>query len=63
MSLDPPAEATSTETIVVRGVEGTLFTNDDNTRTLLAWREGELFFVIGGDLTSEQALEIADSLQ
>jgi outer membrane lipoprotein-sorting protein len=63
LSLDAPAEATSAETVTVRGVEGTLFTNDEGTRTLLGWKEGGLSFVIGGDLSPDQALTIADSLQ
>jgi outer membrane lipoprotein-sorting protein len=63
MPLDPPAEATSRETVTVRGIEGTLFSNDEGTRSLLAWSEGELFLLIGGDLSPEQALAIAESLQ
>jgi outer membrane lipoprotein-sorting protein len=63
LPVDPPAEATSTETVQVRGVEGVLFANDDNSRTLLAWSEGDMSFIIGGDLSPEQALAIAESLQ
>ena len=63
MPLDPPDGSTGPETVTVRGVEGTLFTNEDETRTLLAWSDGELFFVIGGDLSPEMALAIAESLQ
>jgi outer membrane lipoprotein-sorting protein len=63
MPLDAPAEATSRETVTVRGVEGVLFTNGEVSRTLLAWREREISFLIGGDLTPEQALAVAESLQ
>jgi len=63
MPLDPPAGATGPETVTVRGVDGTLFTNEEASRTLLAWSEGEIFFVIGGDLSPELALTIAESLE
>jgi len=63
LPLDPPVGATGPETVTVRGVDGTLFTNEEASRTLLAWSEGELFFVIGGDLSPEQAVAIAESLQ
>ena len=53
-----------TETAVsVRGVDGLLFNDADGGRTLLTWSEGEMSFWIGGDLTGEQALAIAESLQ
>jgi outer membrane lipoprotein-sorting protein len=61
--IDAPEDATNTETVQVRGVDGTLFTNDEGTRTLLTWQEGEMTFLIGGDLSPEQALAIAKSLQ
>jgi outer membrane lipoprotein-sorting protein len=60
---DVPAEATSSETVTVRGVEGTLHVNDEATRTLLIWQEEGAFFLVGGDLNPEQALAIAESLQ
>jgi len=63
MPLDPPEGASAPEDVTVRGVEGTLFTNSEATRTLLAWSEGDIFFLIGGDLSPEQALAIAESLQ
>ncbi len=58
-----PAEATSSEPVVVRGLEGTIYTNDEATRTLLAWNDGTLWFLIGGDLSPDQALTVAESLQ
>lgn len=61
--LDSPAEATSSQSVVVRGMEGTLFTNDESTRTLLIWNDGNIWYLVGGDLSPEQALTIAESLQ
>ena len=46
----------------VRGVEGTLHTNSEATRSLLIWQEDDLFFLVGGDLSPEQLLSIAESL-
>ena len=63
MPLNPPEGAAAPEDVMVRGVEGALFTNSEATRTLLAWSEGDIFFLIGGDLSPEQALAIAESLQ
>jgi hypothetical protein len=52
------------ETVVtVRGVEGLLYSDVDGGRTLLTWSDGEMTYWIGGDLTGEQALAIAESLQ
>lgn len=60
---DVPAEATSSEFVIVRGLEGILHTNDEATRSLLLWQEGDEFVLIGGDLSPEQALTLAESLQ
>jgi outer membrane lipoprotein-sorting protein len=49
--------------VTVRGVDGLLVNDEDGGRTLLTWTEGEMSFWIGGDLTGEQALAIAESLQ
>ncbi len=49
--------------MTVRGVEGTLFSNDESSRSLLVWQEGELSFMVGGDVSPEQATAIAESLQ
>jgi outer membrane lipoprotein-sorting protein len=61
--IEAPEDATSNEFVTVRGVEGTLFSNDDGTRALLTWQEGEITFLIGGDISPEQALAIAESLE
>ena len=49
--------------VTVRGVEGLLVSDEKGGRTLLTWREGEISFWIGGDLSGEQVLAIAESLQ
>jgi hypothetical protein len=49
------------QAVTVRGVSGMLYTEDG--RTLLNWSEGEIQYWIGGDLTGEEALAIAESLQ
>jgi hypothetical protein len=61
--LDPPRESSSPKTVTIRGVSGKLFTSTDNARALLSWNEDDLFFVIGGDLSSDQVLLIAESLR
>ncbi|MCP4423032.1 MAG: DUF4367 domain-containing protein [Chloroflexi bacterium] len=50
------------ETVAVRGVDGQLY-NEDGVRTLLIWTEGDFQFWIGGDLTADEALAIAESLR
>ena len=47
----------------MRGVDGLLFNDEDGGRTLLTWTEGDMTFWIGGDLTGDEALAIAESLQ
>lgn len=49
--------------VTVRGVEGTLFTNEDDTQALLTWSDGATTFWVGGNLTSAEALTIAESLE
>ena len=53
------------ESVTVRGVPGMLYSEDGSgqSRTLLNWSEGEIQYWIGGDLTGEEALAIAESLQ
>ncbi len=51
------------EGVTVRGVTGVLYTDAENGRTLLNWSEGDIQYWIGGDLTSDEALTIAESLQ
>lgn len=49
------------ESVTVRGVSGMLYTEDG--RTLLNWSAGDIQYWIGGDLTGEEALAIAESLR
>ena len=56
----PPTEE---QTVELRGVSGTLFADKDGGRVLLAWSEGGLFYSVAGDLSSDQALMIAESLK
>lgn len=51
------------ESVTVRGVPGMLYEDVANGRTLLNWTEAEIQYWIGGDLTGEEALAIAESLQ
>ncbi len=51
------------ETVTVRGIEAILFADGEDSRTLLTWTENETQFWVGGDLTPEQAVAIADSLE
>jgi outer membrane lipoprotein-sorting protein len=60
---DLPGDSARSESVTIRGVEGTLFLNEDGTRALLSWQEGDFSFLIGGDVSSEQALALAESLQ
>lgn len=49
--------------VTVRGVAGTLFADEDGSRALLSWTEGEVSFWIGGDLSADDLFAIADSLR
>ena len=51
------------ESVTVRNVAGTLYEDAENGRTLLNWTDGDIQYWIGGDLTSDEALAIAESLQ
>lgn len=57
-----PQEA-ETQSITLRGVEARLYGDESGTRTLLSWNENGITFWIGGDLTADEAIAIADSLQ
>ncbi len=57
------APAEGGESVTVRGVAGMVYTDPEDGRTLLNWSEGDIQYWIGGDLTGEEALAIAESLQ
>jgi len=49
--------------VTVRGIEGTLFTSDEGDQALLTWSDGETTFWVGGNVTGDEALAIAESLE
>jgi len=55
--------STEEQAIEVRGVAGSLFASEENDKVLLSWTEGKVSFYIAGNITAEQALEIAESLK
>jgi outer membrane lipoprotein-sorting protein len=56
----PPVEG---EEVEIRGTTGTLFVDEDGSRVLLAWSEGDLFFWIAGNLSADQATSLSESLE
>ena len=60
---DSPKPPTEEQAVKVRGVAGSLYVSDGGSRVLLTWSEGGVFFYIAGDLTPDQALDIAASLK
>jgi outer membrane lipoprotein-sorting protein len=57
---NPSSESRSVE---LRGTTGQLFEAEEGVQVMLTWTEGNLYYVVAGDLTPEQALTIAESLQ
>lgn len=51
------------ETVSVRGVDGTLYRDENGAQSLLTWTDGDVTYWIGGDLTPAEALALAESLQ
>lgn len=51
------------QSVELRNTTGLLFESEAGDKVMLTWTEGDLFFSIAGDLTSEQALNIAEALQ
>ncbi|MEM7116424.1 MAG: hypothetical protein AAF614_28575 [Chloroflexota bacterium] len=49
--------------VTVRGVAGTAYEDAENGRSLVTWLEGDLQFWVGGDLTADEALFVASSLE
>jgi len=56
-------QSTESQEVDVRGTSGQLFESEAGDQVLLTWAEGDLFFSVAGNLTVEQALAIAESLQ
>ncbi|MCJ7626538.1 MAG: DUF4367 domain-containing protein [Anaerolineaceae bacterium] len=59
---EAPEQRTEGQPVDVRGVSGTLFVDDDGSQVLLTWKEGDLFYYVAGDLSADQALAVAESL-
>jgi outer membrane lipoprotein-sorting protein len=55
--------STESQSVEVRGTTGQLFESEDGGQVLLTWTEGDKFYSVAGDLTPEQSLIIAESLQ
>jgi hypothetical protein len=55
--------SSESQPVEVRGTTGQLFEAEDSGQVLVTWIEGDLFFSVAGDLTFEQTLTIAESLQ
>lgn len=51
------------EAVTVRGLAGTIFAAEDGSRSLLNWSEDGVQVWVGGDVTPEQAMAIAESLK
>jgi hypothetical protein len=62
-SAETRTPSTESQSVDVRGTSGQLFESEDGTQVLLTWTDGDLYYVIAGDLTAEQALTVAESLQ
>jgi len=56
-------QSAESQDVDVRGTTGQLFESEAGDQVLLTWTEGDLFFSVAGNLTAEQALAIAESLQ
>lgn len=52
-----------TSEVTVRGQAGTLITNEVSGNILLTWEEGEVTITIAGQLSAEEILRVAESLQ
>jgi len=55
--------STESQSVEVRGTTGQLFEAENGSQVMLTWTEGGLFYSVAGDLTPEQALSMAESLQ
>ena len=49
--------------VTVRGIEGTLFTSDEGDQALLTWSDGATTFWVGGNVSGDEAIAIAESLE
>lgn len=57
------APSTESQPVELRGTTGQLLEAEDGSQVLLIWSIGDMFYSVAGNLTQEQALSIAESLQ
>ena len=69
MAQGPPTDAfdmapanAQMESVEVQGTAATLYSDAEKGRTLLTWSADGVQFWIGGDITPEQAVAVANSL-
>ena len=62
-SEEAPKPSTVEQAVKVRGVAGSLFVSENGDKVLLTWSEDGMFFYVAGDITTDQALAIAESLK
>ena len=55
--------SSDSQPVDVRGTTGRIRISEDGTQVLLTWTEGELVYLIAGDLNADIALLVAESLQ
>lgn len=60
---ETPKPSTEEQAVEVRGEAGSLFVSEDGSRVLLTWSENGVYFYVAGDISPNQALEIAESLK
>ena len=58
-----PQPSAEKQPVLVRGITGTMYMADDGGQVLLTWQEGDAFYYIAGNLSADQALKIAESMQ
>ncbi|MCB0017195.1 MAG: DUF4367 domain-containing protein [Anaerolineales bacterium] len=63
MPLQAPPETASESIVTVQGVDGTLYANADGSRVLLVWQIGDTMYAIGGDITADEAVAAANSIE
>lgn len=62
-STEMSTTSSDSQSVEVRGTSGQLFESEDGSQVLLTWTDGDLYYVVAGDLTPQQALSVAESLQ
>jgi outer membrane lipoprotein-sorting protein len=60
---DSKTPSTGGQSVEVREITGQIYKSKDGSQVLLSWEDGNLFYTIAGNLSVEDALSIAESLQ